>query len=242
VKQSLTFIIKKNKIKMSTGRDLVSRVRSLNKLISSDNNITDRMIYKELKAAATLLIKRETNLRRLWNSPNIFTPLRCLQMEAVPLSECCDYKSPCMVARSVKKIPQISEGIFGLLIQSVFSPGMQKYDYATVDRFVNILKMKLKNTKKYYWVYDDRIYISDERVEAIDVLAFFDDDFNESEYSMCQHKDTADDACLGPLDKEFTIPSYLEKQLLDLVNETLSKTYFRHIVDPQTNFKDEEKS
>lgn len=227
---------------MSTGRDLVSRVRSLNKLINSDNNITDRLIFKELKSAATLLIKRETNLRRLWNSPNIFTPIRCLEMEAVPLSQCCDYKSPCMVARSKKKIPQISEGIFGLLIQSVFSPGRTKFDYASLDRFVNMLKMNLRNTKKYFWVYDDRIYISDENIEAIDVLAYFDDDFNPAEYSMCKDKDIEDLACVNPLDKEFSIPSYLEKQLLDLVNETLSKTYFRHIVDPQTNFKDEEKS
>jgi hypothetical protein len=58
-----------------TGRDLVSRVRSSNKLISGDNNINDRVIFNMLKASAKTLIKRETNLRRLWNSPNIFTPI-----------------------------------------------------------------------------------------------------------------------------------------------------------------------
>lgn len=225
---------------MSTGRDLVSRVRSLNKLINSDNNITDRVIYKELKSTATLLIKRETNLRRLWNSPNLFTSISCLEMEQVPLSECCDYKSPCMVARSKKKIPQISEGIFGLLIQSVFSPGRRKFDYASLDRFVNILRMNLRDTKKYFWVYDDRIYISDSDIENIDIFAYFDDDFNVNDYSAC--KKTDDTSCVNPLDKEFAIPSYLEKQVVDLVNETLNKTYFRHIVDPDVNNKDEEKS
>jgi hypothetical protein len=138
------------------------------------------------------------------------------------------------------KIPQISEGIFGLLIQTVFSPGRKKFDYATLDRFVNILRMNLKNTKKYYWIYDDYLYVSDENIEFVDVLAYFDDDFDPAIYSKCYKG--PDVSCVNPLDKEFQIPSYLEKQLLDLVNETLMKTYFRHLVDPQTNARDEEKS
>lgn len=225
---------------MSTGRNLVSEVRSLNKLINSDNNITDRVIYGVLKKSATLLIKRETNLRRLWNSPNIFTFIECLEMMPVPLSECCEYKHPCMVARSVKKIPQISEGIFGLLVQSVFSIGRKKFDYASLDRFINILNMNLRNTKKYYWIQNDYIYVSDENIEYISVSAYFDDDFDISLYSACYKG--PDLSCVSPLDKEFQIPAYLEKQLIDLVNDTLNKTYFRHIVDPQTNFKDEERS
>lgn len=228
---------------MSTGRDLVSRVRSLNKLISSDNNITDRVIFKELKSNASVLIKRETNLRKLWNSPNIFTPIKCLPLEPVPLSQCCDYKSACIVARSVKKIPQISEGIFGLLIQSVYSPGMTKLDYAEIDRFINILKMGLKNTKKYYWIDDDYIYVSNPDLEAINVYAYYDVDFNPKDYSGCQDPNDKDDgSCVNPLDKDFKIPAYLEQQLVALVNDTLNKTYFRHLVDPVPDAKDDEKS
>lgn len=227
---------------MSTGRNLISEVRSLNKLINSDNNITDRVIYGLLKKSSSLLIKRETNLRRLWNSPNIFTPIKCLKMTSVPLSECCEYKHPCTVSRSEKKLPQISEGIFGLLVQSVFSPGMRKFDYASIDRFVNILKMNLKNTKKYFWIYDDYLYVSDGNIEFIDILAYFDEDIDSSMYSECVKDSDLKNSCINPLDREFPIPQYLEKQLIDLVNKTLSETYFRHIVDPQTNARDEEKS
>jgi len=227
---------------MSTGRDLVSRVRSLNKLISSDNNITDRVIFKELKSNASVLIKRETNLRKLWNSPNIFTPIKCMPLETVPLSECCDYKSACLVSRSIKKIPQISEGIFGLLIQSVYSPGMIKLDYAEIDRFINILRMGLRNTRKYYWIYDNYLYISNPDLEAINVIAYYDDDFNPKDFSGCQDPDVTDDSCLNILDRNFKIPSYLEQQLIALVNDTLQKTFFRHILDPVTDAKDDEKS
>lgn len=145
-----------------------------------------------------------------------------------------------MVSRSKKKIPQISEGIFGLLVQSVFSPGRRKYDYASLDRFVNILNMKIRDTKKYFWIYNDYLYVSDPDLEYVDVLAYFDDDFNVNDYSTC--KKNINQVCANPLDKEFLIPSYLEKQLIDLTNDTLNKTYFRHLVDAQTNAKDEQKS
>ena len=226
-----------------TGRDLVSRVRSSNKLISADNNINDRVIFNMLKASAKTLIKRETNLRRLWNSPNIFTPIECLEMMTVPLSECCDYKNPCQVARSKKKIPQISEGIFGLLVQSVFSPGKKKFDYASPDRYANILRLGLRNTSSFYWIYNDYLYVSDPNIEYIDMLAFFDDEFNPADYSGCKKPgDTSENCTTNPLDREFNLPSYLEEAVLSLVDKKLMDTFFRHLVDPQTNFKDETKS
>ena len=223
-----------------TGRDLVSRVRSSNKLINSDNNITDRVIFNMLKPSAKTLIKRETNLRKLWNSPNIFTPIECLEMTSVPLAECCEYKHPCTISRSKKKIPQIVEGIFGLLVQSVFSPGKKKFDYAAPDRFVNILSLKLKNTTKYFWVYNDYLYVSDPDIEYVDIVAYFDDEFSPGDFSGCKKAQTT--CVVNPLDKEFQIPSYLEEMLLSLVDKKLMDTYFRHIVDPQSNAKDEERS
>lgn len=212
-----------------TGRDYVSRVRSLNKLINSDNTVTDRAIYKELRSTNSLLIKRETNQRKLWNSPNIFTSIECIEMKPVPLSECCDYTSPCTVARSVKKIPQISEGIFGLLAQSVFSPGGRRFDYAAPERFANILKMGIRNTKKYYWIYNDFLYVSDSSIELVTLVAYFDDDFDPKEFSSCNTQEST--ACINPLDKEFPCPAYLDKTLIDLVNETLNKTYMRYTTD-----------
>ena len=52
---------------MSTGRKLVSDVRAMHKLLSTDNLVTDRAIFSEIKNNALLLVKRETNLRKLWD-------------------------------------------------------------------------------------------------------------------------------------------------------------------------------
>ena len=146
-----------------------------------------------------------------------------------------------MIARTKKKIPQISEGIFGLLVQSIFSPGMTKFDYATPDRFVNMLKIGLKNTKKYFWIANDRIYVTNPDIEKINIVAYFDEDLNPDDFNDCATK-PSENSCVNPIDKDFPIPSYLEKSLIDMVNETLSKTYFRHLIDETPNNKDEEKS
>ena len=228
---------------MSTGRDLISRVRSLNKLTSSDSSLTDRAIFKELKAKASLLIKREANLRRLWQSPNIFTTLQCIEMEQVPLGECCDYKSPCLISKSVKEIPQISEGIFGLLIQSVYNvDGSVQYKYSTPIRYSNILKLSLKDRLGYYWIVNKHLYISNPDIERINLSAYFDDDnFNPDDFNSCKDKNTPSTMdCINPLDKPFKIPSYLEDNLVTMVHDVISKTYKRTDEDVTPNNKDDQ--
>jgi hypothetical protein len=68
-----------------------------------------------------LLIKRETNLRKLWSTDTLFTTIPCLEMCEVSISECCDYSDPCTIARSKHKIPRISEGNYQYVIQGVYS-------------------------------------------------------------------------------------------------------------------------
>ena len=106
---------------MATLRKLVSDVRSMHKLLSTDNLITDRAIASELKNNALLLIKRETNLRKLWATDTIFTTIPCLEMIEVSISECCDYVDDCTISRSKYKLPRIGEGNYQYLIQGVYS-------------------------------------------------------------------------------------------------------------------------
>src|SRR5690554_5256757 len=106
---------------MATLRYLVSNIRSKHRLLSADAVINDRVIASEIKANTYLLIKRETNLRKLWNTSTIFTTIPCLEMKNVSISECCDYVNNCEVARSKHKLPDISEGNYQYLIQGIYS-------------------------------------------------------------------------------------------------------------------------
>jgi hypothetical protein len=221
---------------MATLRKLISDVRSMHKMLSTDNLITDRVIASEIKNNSLLLIKRETNLRKLWSTSTIFTTIPCLEMVEVPISECCDYVDDCTVARSKHKLPRISEGNYQYLIQGVYSINAmsgkgKKLKEITVNRYLNLLKLPVIKKEEYYWIVNGYLYVSNPSLQAIRISAFFEEDVsNEILYPECGCGDpnvTDEEFCKNPLDKEFPFPGYLEKQVLELTSQKLLGTYFK---------------
>jgi hypothetical protein len=221
---------------MSTLRKLVSDVRAMHKILSSDGLITDRAIASEIKNDAFMLIKRETNLRKLWATDTLFTTIPCLEMCEVPISECCDYVDECTIARSKEKLPRISEGNYQYVIQGVYSINAlsgkgTKLKESTVNRFINTLKLPVIKKEAYYWISNGYLYVSNPGVQAVRFVALFEEDVpNSLMYSECScgtKNYTNADYCKNPLDKEFSLPGYLEKQVLELASQKLLNTYFR---------------
>jgi hypothetical protein len=236
---------------MSTGRKLVSDVRSVHKLLSTDNLITDRVIFSELKNNALLLIKRETNLRKLWATDTVFTTIPCLEMVEVPISECCDYADPCNVARSKYKLPRIAEGNYQYLIQGVYSINAmggkgKKFKEITINRYTNLLKLPIIKKEDYYWIANGYLYVSNPMLQSVRISALFEEDVpNNILFPECDCKEAYlvnDDYCKNPLDKEFFCPGYLEKQVLDLASQKLLNTYFRINDDKTQDNKDDQVS
>jgi hypothetical protein len=230
---------------MATLRKLVSDVRGMHRLLSTDNLITDRVIASEIKNNTLLLVKRETNLRKLWATNTIFTTIPCLEMVEVPISECCDYADPCNVARSKYKLPKIAEGNYQYLIQGVYSinamSGMgKKIKEITINRYVNLLKLPIIKNEEYYWIMNGYLYISNPLLQAVRISAYFEQDVpNDILYPKdCNCNNpivTNDEYCLNPLDKEYACPGYLEKQVLELTSQKLMNTYFRLKEDLTSN-------
>ena len=221
---------------MSTLRKLVSDIRSTHKILSTDSLITDRAIASEIRNNSILLIKRETNLRKLWATSTLFTTIPCLEMIEVPISECCDYQDPCTVARTRFKIPRISEGNYQYLIQGVYSINAMggtgtKLKEITINRYTNLIKLPVIKNQEYYWILNDYLYISNPMLQAIRLAACFEQEvpnevmYPESGCGGCGP--TNEDWCMNPLDKPFSLPGYLEKQVLDLVSQKLLSTYFQ---------------
>jgi len=236
---------------MSTLRKLVSDVRSMHKLLSTDSLITDRAIASEIKNNALLLIKRETNLRKLWATSTLFTTLPCLEMVEVPISECCEYVDPCTIGRSRFKLPRITEGNYQYLIQGVYSINAMggtgtKFKEITINRYVNLLKLPIIKNEHYYWIMNDYLYISNPLMKAIRMAALFEEDVpNELMYPGCDcgsPEVSNDDWCKNPLDKESYVPGYLEKQILELTSQKLLSTYFRINDDKTSDNKDDQVS
>lgn len=221
---------------MSTFRKLVSDVRSMHKLLSTDNLITDRAIMSEIKNNAFLLIKRETNLRKLWATDTVFTTVPCLEMVEVPISECCDYVDPCSVARTKFKLPRITEGNYQYIIQGVYSINAmsgqgKKLKEITINRYINLLKLPIIKREEYYWISNGYLYVNNPLLKAIRLVALFEEDVpNSIMYPECgcgTPEYTTEELCKNPLDKESPVPGYLEKQVLELTSQKLLSTYFK---------------
>lgn len=218
-----------------TLRSLVSTVRSSHKLLSTDNLLNDRSIAAEIKVATYLLIKRETNLRKLWATDTLFDTIPCLEMIEVPISECCDYVDECMIARSKYKLPRISEGNYQYLIQGVYSINAlggkgKKLKEVTINRYTNLLKLPIVKKEEYYMIVNGYLYVTNPLVKMIRMSAFFEEDIpSEILFSdcACGNEQNTDELCKNPLDRKFGLPGYLEKQILDLTSQRLLSTYFK---------------
>jgi hypothetical protein len=219
---------------MSTPRDLISTLRTSHKLLSSDAFLTDRAIFAEIKNAAFLLLKRETNNRKLWTTDTIFTPIPCLELQEVPISECCDFVDECTIARTKVKLPRIGEGNYQYLIQGVYSINAlggkaKRLIGTTINRYINTLKLAIIKKEEYYFIYNDYLYVTNPLIQAVMLNAFFEEDVpNSILYADCHcgNKPSTEDFCKNPLDRNFSLPGYLQKQVLDLASQKLLSTYF----------------
>ena len=220
---------------MATLRKLVSDVRSVHKILSTDSLITDRAIASEIRNNALLLIKRETNLRKLWATDTLFTTIPCLEMIEVSISECCNYVDECSIARTKFKLPRISEGNYQYVIQGVYSINAmsgqgKKLKEITVNRYLNLLKLPIIKKEEYYWISNGYLYVNNPLIKAIRFVALFEEDVeNEIMYPECgcgTPEYTTEEICKNPLDKEFPLPGYLEQQTLELTSKKLLSTYF----------------
>lgn len=221
---------------MATLRKLVSDIRSMHKILSTDSLITDRAIASEVRNNSILLIKRETNLRKLWATSTLFTTIPCLEMIQVPISECCDYQDPCNVSRTRYKIPRISEGNYQYLIQGVYSINAMggtgtKFKEITINRYTNLIKLPIIKNEEYYWILNDYLYVNNPLLQAVRLAACFEQEvpnevmYPETGCGGCGPSD--EDWCMNPLDKPFSLPGYLEKQVLDLTSQKLLSTFFQ---------------
>lgn len=230
---------------MSTIRQEIANIRTIFKWVNTDTRITDRFLSSKLQAIAKKFIKQATDKRALWNSPNLFTPIPCLQMKQVPLSECCDYTSECTISRSILPIPRILEGTkFGMLIQGVRSvnlKGGRKFIESNADRYANSLGLNLHTNQVHFWIQYNidgyYIYTSEPNLEILTLVAYFEDDIPDKLLYGCG----GDTPCCpsNPIDKEYKVPGYMSDDIQKELERQLLETFNRRKEDPSPNGRDE---
>lgn len=228
---------------MSTVREHISLVRATHKLLSADASINDRTIAAELKVQAPPLIKQYTNRRLLWNTDTLFTTIPCMEMEEVPIAECCHYTSHKMVARSKHQLPSISEGNYQYLIQGVYDISLSRnLKYMSLNRYINALKLDLKGSDVYFWVHDSYLYVSSPDVRLVMMKAYFESDVPDKiMYPDCECKGKPKkDPCKNPLDENFKCPGFLVSAVINIVSQKLLQTYHKIQVDHNADGKDDQ--
>jgi len=207
----------------------------MHRILSTDSMITDRAIASELRRVSLLMIKRETNLRKLWATDTLFTTIPCLEMIEVPITDCGDFSQNLLIARSKHKLPRMAEGNYNYVIQGVYSINVlggtgKKLKEITINRYLNLLKLPTIKNEEYFWINDDYLYVSSSFVNKVRISALFAYDIpNEIMYPemICTGPNfKLEDYCMNPLDKQFYLPGYLEKQVMEYTSKTLRETYF----------------
>lgn len=218
---------------MGTYRQIVSDIRGMNKLLSSDDLINDRVVMNEVRSGANLIVGQALAKREYWQSPTLFAPILCLEMETVSLSQCCEYVGEKMVAISKKSLPKIGEGLFGLAIQGVYGlDGSKKFSPTNPNRYSNLLKLNLPNRGNFFWIRaDGRVIVTNEDTKKINMFAYFTEPIpNDLLYPGkdcdCMVKPSITNLCTNPLDQTFF---FIDKKIYDLkqlVYKNLLATYF----------------
>lgn len=194
-----------------------------------DDYISEEYLYNIGLSTAKLLIKRETDSRKLFKMTSLFrSHPGCIEMETVNANSCFQDLSCKTIQKSIERLPEIFLTNFGSLIQ-VFSPnGDVEYKEMSPVQYRNLSFKKYKpRTVKYFWISDGYLYIPDSSVEAVNAsyLAF---NFGDEDYLSS----SSDSPCSSFLESEFPMPGYMESTV---IQQTIELVFNRKRINPDEN-------
>ena len=193
---------------MYTNSEIISLIRNSNKFLSSDQKVSDRYLLNAAKTTARNLLRQDKNLIKIHKSDEMFQLLSCIPMETIDISSCLGVNSDIKIARSKEQLPSdIEVSSNGYIIQRVYTLDNQDFNKTTLREFEIGRQLKYNN-RKYYWIENNYLYISEPEVECVSLKAFFKDDISVVD-------------CKDPYTERFYCPSYLVSSVLDLVNQKL---------------------
>ena len=227
-----------------TNNAIISEIINDLRAMSIDDRISKRFVLSKLRGFASLYIKRENDLMKLFKYSSLFTPVSCIKMLPANERECCDIIiSKCKsYAKSEKRLPAIYTWRNGLVIMSLISLGGIEYREITPKEYDRILKREfIDKTKKYFWIEDGHIIIPDSEVEFVELTAYFENEFDAKLISECQDK-TESNSCRNPYDDEFKCPGHLLAIIKDDTIKNLFNYYKRNIVDELSDLNSNNKT
>ena len=185
-------------------KELISTIRNELNSITLDDRKSNRFIFSKVINYANIIIKRESDSRRLFNSTEIYKEEN-IKLHEVDMFENIFIKSCKTVNKSIKTLPNFYSSIYGGLL-NVYSLDNTLFKSTTVENYKNISNREFKSKDKYYWITNDYLVIPDGTIKEVKIRYIPKLDFNLS------------------LSDELYIPNWLIADIIKLVVQDLRGT------------------
>jgi len=147
--------------------------------------------------------------------------------------EACGIDSDCVIKRTKDKLPGIVETAGGFLIRNVFSLDSSQSLITTTELSVSrkiTIGDKHAQNEGMYFIKNGYMYFYNINWDYVTIEAVWEDPDQIDNLNLCEPLDVP---CRPAYERSFSIPSYLEKSLKDLLNESLLRYYHRLREDTQ---------
>ena len=185
-------------------KELISTIRNELNSITLDDRKSNRFIFSKVINYANIIIKRESDSRRLFNSTEIYKEEN-IKLHEVDMFENIFIKSCKTVNKSVKELPSFYSSIYGGLI-NIYSLDNTLFKSTTVENYKNISNREFKSKDKYYWITNNYLVIPDTTIKEVKVRYIPKLDFNIN------------------LSDELYIPNWLIADIIKLVVQDIRGT------------------
>lgn len=222
-----------------TNRQIISDIVGDLRAVNLDDKVSKRYIHHKLLDFTALMIKRDTDNRRVLNISDIWLDVPCVEFEQVPLATVSNEDIPnCItVSRSKKKVPETMETFYKELLE-VHNPFYAKeFRQITPKQYKDIKLREFQDKRiKYFWLQNGHIIIPDSLIAEATVRGVFINTAEAKKLSACNTV-----KCISLLDERFICPDYLVPVVKQEVLKDLFNFYKRNILDEDPNLDTNDK-
>lgn len=193
-------------------KELVSRVKNQLNMVSKDMEVNSRFILLTAQNIAESYISMRLRSRQLYRQDNLYTPIKCVEMEEVNTFECglVEFRSCNKLMRSRERLPKLIYSRYGGSVGEVTSiDKMYEFKPSTLKQYRRDKNRQGSSDYDYYYINDGYLYIPDTNVRALEIEVLTTDLYELDRMYNC-----GEEVCKSAWEYEFVVPSDLLEQVL----------------------------
>lgn len=214
---------------MPTVREDIAQIRRSVNSINPDGRFSNKFLYDKMMDVTKMIVRRDTEQRRIFKSTELFKSIFCIPMEAKPIESCTNIYIPKCSTLYVSKIklPKAFLTPTGSIL-SVFNVDRSvKLTPTTPQQYSRIVSREAKGPELYYWIENDYIY-TPQRIDEVLVFGMF---LSSAEVDRIN----APTLCHRFLDGDSVIPDWLRVDVIRVVVQDIAGVTKRIPQDENVN-------